>query len=164
MTAIYQALTDPLVAPLLRKAQRRHSDGPAVPIGVGLALGGGFARGFAPLGGWQVLQENRVPISCIAGTSVGSSLGAPYATGAPLARIMAVCRTVRFKDFARWRISRLGLASNDRIANLVRDVFNSQTFESLLIPMAVLANGPGTGEPIVFHDRNLAVGRLSTLS
>ncbi len=157
MTAIYQALTDPLVAPVFRKAQQRcHSDGPAVPTGVGLALGGGFARGFAHLGVLQVLEENRVPISCIAGTSVGSILGAAYATGAPLARIMAVCRTVRFKDFARWRISRLGLASNDRIANLVRDVFNSQTFESLLIPMAVVATDLGTGEPVVFQHGNLA--------
>src|SRR6266852_5623711 len=156
MTAIHQALTDPLVAPLLRKAQRRHSDGPAVSTGVGLALGGGFARGFAHLGVLQVLEENRVRISCIAGTSVGSILGAAYATGAPLARIMAVCRTVRFKDFARWRISRLGLASNDRIANLVRDVFNSQTFESLLIPMAVLATDLTSGEPVVFQHGNLA--------
>src|SRR5260370_30109925 len=105
-TAIHQALTDPLVAPLLRRAQRRHSDGPAVPTGVGLALGGGFARGFAHLGVLQVLEENRVPISCIAGTSVGSILGAAYATGAPLARLMHFCPTVRFNDFSRVRMRR----------------------------------------------------------
>src|SRR5260370_41950028 len=123
MTAIQQALTDPRVAPLLRKAQRRHSDGPAVPTGVGLALGGGFARRFAHLGVLQVLEQNRVPISCIAGTSVGSILGAAYASGAPLARIIATCRTLHFRDIARWRVSRLGLASNHRLGDLIERVF-----------------------------------------
>src|SRR5260370_21343811 len=143
-TAIHQALTDPLVAPLLRRAQRRHADGPAAPTGVGLALGGGFARGFAHLGVLQVLEENHVPISCIAGTSVGSILGAAYASGVPLARIIAVCRNIRFKDFARWRISRLGLASNDRMAGLGHDVFNTKTFESLLLPTAIVSTQPCT--------------------
>src|SRR5437879_3003568 len=43
--------------------------------GIGLALGGGFARGFAHLGVLQVLEQHRIPISHIAGTSVGSILG-----------------------------------------------------------------------------------------
>src|SRR5258708_23930562 len=157
VTAIYRALVDPLVAPLVRRAQRgRHADGPAAPTGVGLALGGGFARGFAHLGVLQVLEESRVPISCIAGTSVGSILAAAYASGVPLARIIAVCRNIRFKDFARWRISRLGLASNDRMAGLVHDVFNTKTFESLLIPTAIVATDLGTGDPVVFQHGNLA--------
>src|SRR5256885_14635445 len=49
--------------------------------GLGLALGGGFARGFAHLGVLQVLEQNRIPITHIAGTSVGSILGAAYASG-----------------------------------------------------------------------------------
>src|SRR3984957_9356520 len=57
--------------------------------GVALALGGGFARGFAHLGVLQVFEENHIAISHIAGTSVGSILGAAYASGAPLAQIMA---------------------------------------------------------------------------
>src|SRR5438034_3276875 len=60
--------------------------------GVGLALGGGFARGFAHLGVLQVLEQNHVPISHIAGTSVGSILGAAYASGAPLSRIIETDR------------------------------------------------------------------------
>ena len=76
---------------------------PALRPGIGLALGGGFARGFAHLGVLQVLEQNHIPIACIAGTSVGSILGAAYASGAPLARIIATCRTIRFRDIARWR-------------------------------------------------------------
>jgi NTE family protein len=48
---------------------------------IGLALSGGGARGAAHIGVIRVLEEMRVPIDCIAGTSMGSIVGALYATG-----------------------------------------------------------------------------------
>jgi len=123
--------------------------------GIGLALGGGFARGFAHLGVLQVLEQNQIPISHIAGTSVGSILGAVYASGAPLSRIIATCRTLRFRDIARWRVSRLGLASNNRLGDLIERVFESRQFEELRIPLAVVATDLTSGEPVVFTQGNL---------
>jgi NTE family protein len=134
------------------------NESPAAPParpGVGLALGGGFARGFAHLGVLQVLEQNEIPISHIAGTSVGSILGAAYASGAPLARIIATCRTLRFRDIARWRVSRLGLASNQRLGSLIERVFESRQFEDLRIPLAVLATDLTSGEPVVFTHGHL---------
>ena len=128
---------------------------PATGAGLGLALGGGFARGFAHLGVLQVLEQNNIPVTHIAGTSVGSILGAAYASGAPLARIIATCRTIRFRDIARWRVSRLGLASNHRLGNLIERVFESRRFEDLKIPMAVIATDLATGEPVAFTHGNL---------
>ncbi|MGB6958889.1 MAG: patatin-like phospholipase family protein [Candidatus Acidiferrum sp.] len=124
--------------------------------GLGLALGGGFSRGFAHLGVLQVLEQNHIPISYIAGTSVGSILGAAYASGAPIARIIATCRTIRFRDIARWRVSRLGLASNHRLGDLIEQVFESRRFEDLRIPMAVVATDLANGEPVVFTHGNLS--------
>lgn len=118
--------------------------------GLVLALGGGFARGFAHLGVLKVLEQNHVPIAAIAGTSVGSILGAAYASGAPLARIIATCRTIRFRDIGTWRMSRLGLASNHRLGDLIGRVFESQTFEELRMPVAVVATDLANGEPVVF--------------
>ncbi len=123
--------------------------------GIALALGGGFARGFAHLGVLQVLEQNHIPISHIAGTSVGSILGAAYASGAPLDRIIETCRTLRFRDIARWRVSRLGLASNPRLASLIERVFESRDFEDLRIPLAVVATDLTSGEPVVFTQGNL---------
>ncbi len=123
--------------------------------GIGLALGGGFARGFAHLGVLQVLEQNHILISCIAGTSVGSILGAAYASGAPLARIIATCRTLRLRDIARWRVSRLGLASNHRLGDLIERVFEARQFEDLHIPMAVVATDLNSGEPVVLTHGNL---------
>ena len=48
---------------------------------IGLALGGGGARGIAHLGVWQRLQELGIPIHCIAGTSIGAIAGAIIAAG-----------------------------------------------------------------------------------
>lgn len=139
------------VASAASRSRPQLSPGP----GVGLALGGGFARGFAHLGVLQVLEQNQIPISHIAGTSVGSILGAAYASGAPLARIMETCRTIRFRDIARWRVSRLGLASNQRLGDLIRRVFDSRQFEDLRIPLAVVATDLASGEPVVFTQGDL---------
>jgi NTE family protein len=140
-------------------ASRKVLNESAVPMshraGIGLALGGGFARGFAHLGVLQVLEQQHIPISHIAGTSVGSILGAAYASGAPLARIIETCRTLRFRDIARWRVSRLGLASNQRLENLIERVFESRQFEELRIPLAVVATDLTSGEPVVFTQGNL---------
>ena len=54
---------------------------------VGLVLGGGGARGVAHVGVLRVLEEMRVPIDCISGTSIGSLVGGVYASGAPLDEI-----------------------------------------------------------------------------
>jgi NTE family protein len=86
---------------------------------------------------------------------VGSILGAAYASGAPLARIMETCRTLRFRDIARWRVSRLGLASNQRLGDLIGRVFESRQFEQLRIPLAVVATDLTSGEPVVFTQGNL---------
>jgi NTE family protein len=139
-------------------AQKALDESPATPAarpGIGLALGGGFARGFAHLGVLQVFEQHEIPISHIAGTSVGSILGAAYASGAPLSRIIETCRTLRFRDIARWRVSRLGLASNSRLAGLIERVFDSRQFEDLRIPLAVVATDLASGEPVVFTQGNL---------
>ncbi len=72
--AYAQAVTDPAVAP------------PARPR-IGLVLAGGGAKGGAHIGALKVLEELRVPIDCIAGTSIGALVGAGYATGQPAAEI-----------------------------------------------------------------------------
>jgi NTE family protein len=128
-----------------------ESAGPAANRrGLGLALGGGFARGFAHLGVLKVLEENHIPIAAIAGTSVGSILGAAYASGAPLERIISTCKALRLRDIARWRVSRLGLASNERLGELVSRVLEVKQFEDLRIPVAVVATDLSTCEPVVF--------------
>ena len=64
----------------------RPADGPARPR-VGLALGGGSARGLAHVGVLEWLDEHRIPIDAVAGTSMGGLIGGAFATGIPAAEI-----------------------------------------------------------------------------
>jgi NTE family protein len=61
---------------------------------VGLVLGGGGAKGFAHVGVLQVLEENRIPVHAISGTSMGAVVGSLYAAGDDAARITAVTREI----------------------------------------------------------------------
>jgi len=153
MSTLYKALVGPLMEQmrerLRRVASKALSPEPSRP-GLGLALGGGFARGFAHIGALEVLEANSIPVSCVAGTSVGSILGAAYASGVTPGRIADVCRNIRFKDFARWRISKMGLASNDKMGMLMRRWFSALTFEDMKIPLSIVATDLGTGEPVTF--------------
>jgi len=128
----------------------------AARLGVSLALGGGFARGYAHLGVLRTLRENNIPVTSIAGSSIGSILGAAYASGVPLPRIINKCRQIRFRDFAKWRVSRFGLASNERLGVLVQKLFSTKQFEDLVLPLAIVATDLGTGDPVVFRQGNLA--------
>jgi NTE family protein len=129
---------------------------PLLRPGLGLALGGGFARGYAHLGVLRVFEEHHIPISCISGSSIGSIIGAAYASGPRLHQIIEKCREIRFRDFARWRVSRFGLASNERLGALVQRFFDSRQFEDLSIPTAIVATDLGAGDPVVFTQGSLA--------
>jgi len=132
------------------------ADQPHLRPGIALAFGGGFARGCAHLGVLQVLEEGNIPIACIAGSSIGSLLGAAYASRLPLARIIEGCRQICFRNSGRWRASCLGLASKDRLGALVHRLFDSRQFEDLRIPTVIVATDLDTGDPVLFKQGCLA--------
>jgi NTE family protein len=122
---------------------------------IGLALGGGFARGLAHIGVLKVLEEEKIPINFIAGTSVGALIGAVYASGVCPKEMAEIAGLVRFRDFARWTVSRLGFASNDRMTTMLRRWLKVKTFEELRVPLAVIATDFVTGEAVVFRSGEL---------
>ena len=130
------------------------SSTPHIP-GIGLALGGGFARGLAHIGVLKVLEQEKVPINFIAGTSVGALIGAVYASGCCPKEMEEIAGLVRFRDFARWTVSRLGFASNDRMTAMLQRFLKVRSFEELRIPLAVVATDFVTGEPVVFRSGEL---------
>src|ERR1700732_3824243 len=77
---------------------------------VGVALGGGFARGIAHIGVLRVLEQYQIPIDFIAGTSVGALVAATYASGTSTVEMERQGTVTRFRDFGRWTVSRMGMA------------------------------------------------------
>src|SRR5213595_1175856 len=85
-------------------------------------LGRGFARGIVHVGVLKVLEEEKIPISFIAGTSVGALIGAAYCSGVSPAELEVIARRVRFKTFARWTLSRHGFATNQRMIGFLQSI------------------------------------------
>src|SRR5438445_3717714 len=129
---------------------------PHKPLTVGLALGGGFARGIVHVGILKALEAENIPVSFIAGTSVGALIGAAYCSGVTPAELEEIAARVRFRDLARWTLSRYGFATNQRMINFLNNILKVKTFEELRTPLAITATDFASGEGIVFRSGPLA--------
>jgi NTE family protein len=123
---------------------------------VGLALGGGFARGVAHLGVLRVFEENEIPIDFIAGTSVGALVAAAYASGASLDDMEGHATQTSFHDFGRWTLSRYGMASNTRLENYLHRFTRAEYFHETKIPLAIVATDLVTGKSVHFTDGEIS--------
>jgi NTE family protein len=123
---------------------------------LGLALGGGFARGLVHIGVLKVLEEEKIPVAAIAGTSAGAIVGACYCSGLSAADMARIAHRMHFKDFARWTLDRGGFYSNDRVAHFLNHVLPCKDFSELKIPLAVVATELSSGEPAVFRSGSIA--------
>lgn len=117
---------------------------------VGLALSGGFARGIAHLGVLRVLEEARIPIDCISGTSVGALIGAAYCAGASVDQMERVAWNTHFNDFGRWTPSWLGLATNRRMEAYLAKLTGAQRFEDLKKPFSIAATDLTEGVAVYY--------------
>ena len=138
-----------------RELARGSGLGPQVPPALGLALGGGFARGIAHIGVLKVLEEAQIPISFVAGTSVGALIGAAYCGGLSTAELEQIAFQVRSRHIAQWTLSKLGLASNQRMAVFLHRILKQKSFEDLKIPLAIAATDFNTGEGVLFSSGSL---------
>jgi NTE family protein len=103
----------------------------------------------------KVLEEERIPVRIVAGTSVGALIGAVYCSGLSLEELEKVAHSCRFTTFARWTVSRYGFASNDRMVSFLTRVLKVKTFEDLRIPLGVTATDFNTGKGVVFHSGSI---------
>jgi NTE family protein len=119
---------------------------------VGLALGGGFARGIAHIGVIRVLEANNIPIDVICGTSVGALVAATYASGTPLGEMERQGSETHFRDFGRWTISRMGMASNERLEHYLHKFTTKHLFSEMKVPLAIVATDLISGHTMYFTE------------
>jgi NTE family protein len=119
---------------------------------LGVALGGGFARGMVHIGVLKVLEEAQIPITAIAGTSSGAIIGAGFCSGVSVSELTEMGRCLRFKDFARWTLDRGGFCSNLRLGELLGRTCPCKQFSELRIPLVVVATELLSGKPAIFRE------------
>jgi len=122
---------------------------------IGVALGGGMARGCAHVGVLRELENHKIPIDLIVGTSVGSLIGGAYAAGLSPDQIGELARTIRWSDLGRPTVSLLGFYNSERTEEYVRKNFPITEFEQTRIPFGAVATDLQTGKMVVFTEGSI---------
>ena len=138
---------------------------PPKPPRIGLALGGGAARGFAHIGVIQVLEENGIKPDLVVGTSAGSLVAALYSSGKTGLELGVLADAMDETAFADWSYPGRGLLRGEALAKFVRDNVGGRSIEQMRMPLGIVATDLGNGQPILFQrgDPGLAVRASSAV-
>lgn len=120
---------------------------------LGLALGGGAARGFAHVGVIQVLEEAGIRPDFVAGTSAGSLVAAFYASGKSGAQLQQIALSMEESAFTDWTLPLFnrGMIKGDALARYVNSQVNGRLLENMVIPLGIVATDLATGQGVVFQ-------------
>jgi NTE family protein len=138
---------------------------PPKPPLVGLALGGGAARGFAHIGVIQVLEEAGIRPDLVIGTSAGSLVAALYASGKSGAELAVLARSMDEGAITDWSFPGRGLIRGDALARYVREHTGGLRIEQMKLPLGIVATDLDNGQGIVFRigDPGVAVRASSAV-
>lgn len=134
---------------------------------VGLALGGGAARGLAHIGVIQVLEKEHVPVSLIAGTSMGALVGAIYARHGDASLLEDEALATDWRRVARLMdpaLPRSGFIAGKRIARFLEDMIGTASFEDLRLPLYCIASDIMTGDEVVIGSGPVVEGVQASIS
>ena len=126
---------------------------------IGLALGGGAARGFAHIGVIKMLESQGIVPDYIVGTSAGAVVGSLYASGHDAFAMQKIAQQLDEKIFADWTLGGRGFLKGEALQEFINQHLNMRPLERLNKPFAVVATDLNTGERVVFRtgDSGLAV-------
>jgi len=135
-------LTEPVVAPKV--------------LHLGLALGGGAARGFAHVGVIQVLEEAGIQPELVVGTSAGSLVAALYASGKTSAQLKRVAETMEEAEITDWMMPILnrGALRGEALARYVNSQVGGKLIEQMKLPLGIVATDLHSGDPVLFRRGN----------
>ncbi|MCA9431161.1 MAG: patatin-like phospholipase family protein [Candidatus Omnitrophica bacterium] len=135
---------------------------------VGLALGGGGARGMAHIGVIKTLEEEGIPIDMVAGSSMGGIVAAVYAQGRPGSRLLSDTRFYWANlgnflfDLLDYDFPRTNLLRGRKIKRIIKSVMEGIAIEECQIPLALACTDLLTGKQVVLEEGNLGDAIIAT--
>lgn len=137
---------------------------PKPPV-IGLALGGGAARGFAHIGVIQVLEEAGIRPDLVIGTSAGSLVAALYASGKSGKDLAVLAQSMDEGAITDWSFPGRGLIRGEALARYVRQHTDGRRIEQMKMPLGIVATDLDNGQGIVFRigDTGVAVRASSAV-
>ncbi|MET3107180.1 NTE family protein [Oxalobacteraceae bacterium GrIS 2.11] len=140
----------PTVVPVLKPLSRH--------IKIGLALGGGAARGFAHVGVIKALESQGIDVDLVTGTSAGSLVGALYAAGNSGFALQKIALNMDEATLSDWKVplfaSSTGVLKGEGLQNFVNREVHQLPIEKLKKPFGAVATDLNTGLPILFQRGN----------
>ena len=124
---------------------------PPRPPRIGLALGGGAARGFAHIGVIQVLEDAGIRPTLVAGTSAGSLVAALYASGKSGADLESLALTMDEGAITDWAYPSRGMIRGEALARFVREQTGGRLIEQMKLPLGIVATDLDSGAAILFQ-------------
>ena len=139
---------------------------------IGLALSAGGVRGFAHVGVLEALDNARVPIDYLAGTSMGSVIGGLYAAGLPTEKLWGLSEQISMDtitpDFNVMGLFRFlfarKLPTSANLAKFFEEQLGDMQFEDMPIPFTCSAMDVKTGERVVFNSGPLAIAVRASMN
>lgn len=135
---------------------------------VGLALGGGGARGLAHIGVIKTFEEEGIPIDLIAGSSMGGIVAGVYAQGRPGPRLLADTRYHWSRlgnflfDFLDYEFPRTNLLRGRKIKQIIKSVMEGVTIEECQIPLILACTDLLTAQQVVLEEGDLGEAIIAT--
>jgi len=127
---------------------------------IGIALSAGGAKGIAHLGVLRVLEKSNIPISVIAGSSMGSVVGGLYALNpdsSKLAKIVESLNKDVIKNLTKIRVSKESIFETQTMKNLLEEIYSGQSFEDAKIPFYSIAYNIDD-----LNEKTFSIGKLAT--
>jgi len=123
---------------------------------IGLALGGGGAKGIAHIGVIKAFEENDIEISYLSGTSIGALVASYYAFGKSVDDIRRISSGLSFTSLIGLSIPKKGIFSTKSIKDMILNDLGDVNIEDADIPLAICTSDIMSGEQVVFRKGSLA--------
>jgi NTE family protein len=119
---------------------------------IGLALGGGGARGLAHIGVIKILEKNNISIDFISGTSMGAMIGSFYASSKDIEKLEKTAKTTDWKKLASLIDPSLkeGIIEGKKVYNFIREQIGDVSFSELSISFSAISTDLKTGKSVMF--------------
>jgi NTE family protein len=139
---------------------------PQRPIRIGLALGGGAARGFAHIGVIKALEARNLKVDLLAGTSAGSVIAALSASGMNGIAINRLALSMDEASISDWAMPfrTRGLLQGVALQNYLNKTLDNRPIEKMAKPLGVVATDLRTGQPILFQRGNTGIAVRASCS
>ena len=116
---------------------------------IGLALGGGAAKGVAHIGVLKALEDADIEVDYIAGTSVGAMIAALYAFRVDVETIGSLARRLTMSKVTSFKLNKTGFFSTESLRELMLEYVGDVAIEDAAIPLSIVATDINSGEEII---------------